>query len=134
MAKKAKAVVVKVKPDTFSKLREAQLRYDKVAFKDSAGKSRVARINGDAVSRAMVGAGRDALVKIARANKLGSEVVTKIAEAKNAGQARMSLSNRLRAMVRRGEPVAIQGVEITSLTQSVSPPEPKKARRQAKAA
>jgi hypothetical protein len=119
----------------WDKLRDAGKNYEKVDYVGADGKKKSARVSGDAVSVALVGATREDLVKVAKANKLGAEVVAKVEAATNVGLARMSLSNRLRAIVRKGEtPVTVRGVEITSLDQKVEAPAPKKTRAVKKAA
>jgi hypothetical protein len=114
--------------NTFTTLRAAGDSYEKVRFTDADGKHRTAKISGDAVSKALVGATRDDLVKVAKANKLGAEVVAKIESATNVGTVRMSLSNRLRAKVKHGTPVDVRGVVINDLDQTVEAPAPKKPR------
>lgn len=93
-------------------------QYKSVRYRDGAGKTRYSSTNGDAVARALIGLDLEAVEKAARANGLGELVQKhKNNDRINSGQRRMLLGNALRARVRNGEPVTINGCEIKKLDQ-----------------
>lgn len=96
--------------------------YGKVKVKDADGKSRTSRGNGDAVATAMLGLSHDELLKVMKKNGLTDKLGDKPGKVNN-GQFRMLLGNSLRALVRGGTPVDINGVEVKSLVQRVKLPD-----------
>lgn len=99
--------------------------YQRVKTVDSEGKVRSSASNGDAVARAMLSLTTDQLADLARANDLD------MAKYKNAGLARMALSNRLRALVRKGTAVQIGEHLIKKLDQRVKLEEAPKTKAKA---
>lgn len=97
-------------------------RYEKTAFTDpKTGKSRSSVSNGDAIAIAMMHLnGEEAVKTCARKNGLKDEVADR--DFANPGMRRMALGNRLRAAVRKGEPVTIGDHEVKKLDQRVPLP------------
>ena len=94
--------------------------YDPIVIRDHTGKVRRSYGNQDAIAKAMLGVISDDLGKLAKANGLDKYDPAKY---RNPGHARMNVGNMLRAKVRRGESITINGVEITKLNQKVDVPE-----------
>lgn len=96
-------------------------RYSRTTFLDpKTGKTRHSAGNGDAVATALLHVSNDKLDTIARANKVPDFVGREFV---NQGQRRMALGNRLRGMVRKGDPVVIGEHSIRKLDQRVPLPD-----------
>lgn len=93
--------------------------YDKTKFRDGEGKARFSKSNGDAVAQALLGADRDALIAVVKANGLEAKF-KELVKHDDTGVFRMSLGNSLRAMVRKGTGVKVRGHSITKLDQKVT--------------
>lgn len=112
-------------------------QYTPIEYVDpKTGRRRKSLGCGDAVALAMLGLEEKDIDACARKNKLGAEVADR--EFPNLGMKRMSLGNRLRAMVRNGAPVHIGPHEVKKLDQRVALPEAgeavaPKAKKEAKA-
>ena len=70
--------------------------------------------NGDTVALAVRGMDRDAMLQLAVDNGIEPEKLTKL-EALNNGQVKMGVSNMLRARIKKGEKVKINGRIIAAL-------------------
>lgn len=115
--------------------------YPRVKVRGADGKPRYSTGRGDAIFRAFLvlaskskDIGTD-LAKVVKANKLNDRIDP--ASFTNIGQFRMSLGNMLRGLVRKGTPVTIGALTVSSLDQKVDVPEfeegPAPARKSAKA-
>lgn len=92
--------------------------YDPIRYTDASGKTRHSVGNGDALARAMLGMDTEAILKATKANGLGALVEKHRNNKKiNQGHLRMLCGNALRALIRKGTSVVVNGVEIKKLDQ-----------------
>lgn len=96
--------------------------YERIKTLDADGKVKHSSSNGDAVARAMLVLTPDQLADLAEANDVD------MSKYKNGGLARMALSNRIRALVRKGTAVQIGDVLVKKLDQRVKVEELPKAK------
>lgn len=106
--------------DTLSGLRDREYATTKVKNED--GKTKIARGNGDAVARALIGLDAKALEKVVKDNDLLDKHKGRATSATNLGLARMSIGNSLRAKVKRGEHVQIGEHLVKKLDQRIVVP------------
>lgn len=123
------------KAETAKMIDRDKYDYQPVRYTDAAGKTRHSAGNGDALARALLGLDLEAVIKVAKANGL-DDLVKKHQSNKtvNAGQFRMILGNALRALVRKGEEVAVNGTVIKKLDQKEPVIKPTEAKTPRKAA
>lgn len=107
--------------------------YKSTKIRDSSGRVRTSRNNGDAVAKAMLLhlAGGGDVSAVIKANKLDERM--KPHAKKQPGLLRMILGVMLRGMVRNGEPVKIGKITVERLNQAIEMPkvEPAPPRRPA---
>lgn len=105
----------------------SRYKYDRVKFVGADGKTRTSANNGDSIAQAMLGMTPDEVMHVVEENGL-AEKLAKHYRKLNPGHFRMVVGNALRATIKKGGKVKVNGRWISSLDQPVKVPKAKRVK------